>query len=487
MLTNQQQLELAENPNTPAPILQDLVASTEDKEVLAAIARNPNSSPDLLVELAGDYLEEIGQNPALKLILLENYNFVEDIYCQNFQNRQLNKPLPKWFLDLAIKQDNSGIKAFVIKNKYTPISYLESLSCDRDIQVKKCLAENVNSSSILFELAKDSELKASVAYNKNTPLSLLEKLANDEKFFVREMTAGNQNSSLEILEDLANDRYSRIRVVVAENEKTSKDILKKLVLDSNFYVRRAVSRNLNSSLSTIFVQTLAPEPQIRNNAKINFILSSQKKYKSQLNKNIFTKIWSNLKTEETKILIDLLSGKLNLSFGEALKFQSSQIENQLKNIYIKFNLKQINQNDNQNLIYLLAIVARYKPALIRIDLEIIFQLFLQLNKNILFLKNPFYTLEGAVTDPNLRMPFRSEIEKLESFIESGLNIVLIGSKGSGKNTLLWSVYSDFKNIDPNLVENIKNYRYPIYIVLENILSEEDFLLSLCKTIGISYT
>ena len=57
-------LSIAENVNTPAAKLRELVAKTKDTKVVAAVVRNPNIPIDLLLELAFDYLDEIGKNPA---------------------------------------------------------------------------------------------------------------------------------------------------------------------------------------------------------------------------------------------------------------------------------------------------------------------------------------------------------------------------------------------------------------------------------------
>lgn len=81
-----EQLQLAQNPNTPGEKLEEL-ATLGESEILAAIASNPNSSPKLLVDLARDYLEEIGENSALDLTLLENLNFTHFNFSSNIRFR----------------------------------------------------------------------------------------------------------------------------------------------------------------------------------------------------------------------------------------------------------------------------------------------------------------------------------------------------------------------------------------------------------------
>jgi len=81
MFTQKQQLELAQNPNTNAKTLLKLASLSNESSVLAAIARNPNSPPELLIQLAGEYFEEIAKNPAIKLILIEQPDFVLRAHC----------------------------------------------------------------------------------------------------------------------------------------------------------------------------------------------------------------------------------------------------------------------------------------------------------------------------------------------------------------------------------------------------------------------
>ena len=162
--SNLEQLEAAKNPNTPAVQLVEL-ALTTDKEVKARIASNPNTPPDLLVELAGDFLEEIGRNLALDPILMENPNFIENIFdrLEDWIYCHPETYLPLWYLEKARKHSNYDLRRLVASSEYTPISFLK-------------------------ELSKDSHplVRADVLSNKNTPTNLLFKALFDRNEFVRE-------------------------------------------------------------------------------------------------------------------------------------------------------------------------------------------------------------------------------------------------------------------------------------------------------------
>lgn len=153
-------LSIANNPNTPAPQLEDLVASTDDKEILKTIALNPNSPPKLLIELAADYLDEIANNPGLELIIVEQPDFIDRLYS-NFAEKRFHGQLslPKSFLIWGVDSSNSNCRMAVGMNKNTPKDLLKKLSQDPVTMVRAAVASNQNSpNSVLNELTKDSDL-----------------------------------------------------------------------------------------------------------------------------------------------------------------------------------------------------------------------------------------------------------------------------------------------------------------------------------------
>ena len=88
--TRAQLLQIAKNYTTPVDKLIELAAYiTEDEEILNALVSNPNTPAALLIELAirylgcclqDKYLSALRNNPAIDDILLENPNFLENLY-----------------------------------------------------------------------------------------------------------------------------------------------------------------------------------------------------------------------------------------------------------------------------------------------------------------------------------------------------------------------------------------------------------------------
>ncbi|MGF1487189.1 MAG: hypothetical protein ACFBSE_08755, partial [Prochloraceae cyanobacterium] len=58
--------ELAKDPNTPLKILKELAKTSKDEVILAAIAENPNTDADLLIELFEKYPYQVLNNPAIE-------------------------------------------------------------------------------------------------------------------------------------------------------------------------------------------------------------------------------------------------------------------------------------------------------------------------------------------------------------------------------------------------------------------------------------
>ena len=143
--------------------MKSLLEILEDCEEIFAIidqcekviATNPNSPPDLLVKLSGkiNCLEEIGQNPALDLILLENPNFIENIFDHPFSGFfNPESVLPLWYLEKAKTSSNYELRRLVARSKYTPISFLNELSKDFHPLVRVDTISNKNTPiTLLFK------------------------------------------------------------------------------------------------------------------------------------------------------------------------------------------------------------------------------------------------------------------------------------------------------------------------------------------------
>ena len=132
------ELQIAEDINTPAETLKEL-ANTDDKAVLAAIAKNPNASPELLVKLAGKYLPEISHNPEVPLILLEDPTFIEKIcyeYCSSRYAKDRSAQFSNYFMEFFLNSSSTELRCLLAENKNTPVLYLQQLAQYENEDVK---------------------------------------------------------------------------------------------------------------------------------------------------------------------------------------------------------------------------------------------------------------------------------------------------------------------------------------------------------------
>lgn len=180
-------LEEALNPNTSSIRLQEIL-DFNNLPICLAIIKNPNTPPDLLIQLARykKYFDKIGNNPNLELILIKNPNFLYDISYENFftchkfiLNITIHRPeyfpLPNWFLELGLKAPNFEVRSLVIETGNLPISVLEKMAEDRHSRVRISGAGNITTpTSVLEKLAEDENnyVKMAVAKNPNTPISI---------------------------------------------------------------------------------------------------------------------------------------------------------------------------------------------------------------------------------------------------------------------------------------------------------------------------
>jgi TusA-related sulfurtransferase len=296
MILNNNEMGAALDENTPAEILQEialkeksaLILSLYDvnlssevmppqyiksKSILCAVAKNPNTPPDILKELFNLCPIEVLSNISLSLIILENSCFLEEIYNTTSDNYTIfgmdNVPLffEEWGAnnnDISIREsaalkiksalllekcsndDNLCVRICVAENEHTPSHILEKLAFDKHKEVLEAIASNPSTpKNILSMLAKNKNLKirSNVAGNTNTPEEVLELLVKSKSIDIREKIAGNPNVNVKILEILAQDDWDFTLTQIACHQKTTPHIFRILAQKNNYFVNQVIADN----------------------------------------------------------------------------------------------------------------------------------------------------------------------------------------------------------------------------------------------------
>ena len=320
----------AKNSSASRKMLYKL-ASHKNKAVMKAVATNPNTPAEKLLELCLYFPREALDNPAFKQLEVDDLKYPRHISINAFSVLVQQSKVPYFILDYAAK-DTTGrtsdiakmnvsisgemaegwheavekmmskdffVRDFIIHfNGVRWFSYGARLYGDPDKPSRsfqlltnfyelipdKCpilkspifktnLAKNLNTAqSLLKQLAGDesSGIRIAVAENLNTATEILESLAYDKDNRVRNSVAGNPNTSIKTLKSLARDRDSGIRYRVAGNSSTPSEILALLADDESGGIRIAVAENSSTSADTLRLLANDSNSQVRAYVARNF-------------------------------------------------------------------------------------------------------------------------------------------------------------------------------------------------------------------------
>ncbi len=244
--------------------------------ILAAIAKNSNTPPNILMDLFKYFPVEILNNRAFSLIILENPNFLSEAYETNPEKYHIFSMdgVPLFFIEWGVnhfekgtresaiysikshellekfsKHHNHLVRACVADNLKTPSHVLEILALDENDQVRQKVANNYNTPvDILLKLSQDANhnVRCSVAHNYSTPGDILESLLLNQSDDIKRIVAGNPKVNISTLERLAQDKSKSVLCQIAFNRKTPYYLLKKLASHNDENIFRALALNPNT-------------------------------------------------------------------------------------------------------------------------------------------------------------------------------------------------------------------------------------------------
>lgn len=175
---------VASNYSAPANLLEKL-SKSRDTEILKRVTSNPNTPPDVLMELVGEFPDQLLENPAIDFLFLENPDLLEDMSTRTIHS--------------LLRSSSASEQLISSACSYPDMYVRESLAGDRQIQ-----------DEVLKRLALDrrESVRNEVAANPSTPAGTLYQLAGDVSKYVRHSVAKNRSAPVEALNQLSNDNYS---------------------------------------------------------------------------------------------------------------------------------------------------------------------------------------------------------------------------------------------------------------------------------------
>jgi hypothetical protein len=324
--TNQRLLSLAQSPTTPSLLLDKLVCASS-AQVRRAVAQNPNTSLLALLSLGREFPQEVLQNPALPLWILEDPSCLQrcpeegllamlcsDLFPASYLSLVMNHPSLKVRVQVALApglslssrhlmaQDYSvalalathpctppevlctltesayrPIRKAASVNRSTPKEQLARLRRAGAAQhLTKCKTGETLSAQELSTLANGGFFARELAaYHPNTPPAVLLRLVQDESPKIRLATTKNPSLSSEHFLMLSGDNNVEVREQLARHPRIRCSVLARLACDQTYEVRRAVTAHPRTPLDVLKMLAIDRDNRVRGAVAKNPQLSAE--------------------------------------------------------------------------------------------------------------------------------------------------------------------------------------------------------------------
>ena len=226
-------MKVAENTTTPVGILKEMM-EREFEQIKAQIAKFGDS-----IDNVKEFLDKQRAHISTKLLIgsdTEVYKNlikrVKEMFTSVIVEVAKNPNISENMMIELAEDKRRRIREGIAENVKASDEVFEILGEDDEIRVRVKVAGNLKASErILKKLAnnKETKIREQVGKNPKTPSEILRQLANDRETGVREKVAGNLSVSPEILKQLAGDEELKIREKVAGNRNTPIEILETFI------------------------------------------------------------------------------------------------------------------------------------------------------------------------------------------------------------------------------------------------------------------
>lgn len=253
--TIEQQLAIANYPDTPTNLLEILVNSS-DALVAEAASHHVNWAGEITEnwqQIADTTLQtkELGQNDRLAVELLKiapvpDY-FLSEFVPASYLTLALKNPhLPLRYrlkyLERLARESNIEPRLQVAEFPETPPQVLEILAGDVELPIRMAAQSNPTTPQELIELMEE---QLAVAKDWNTDSEQLATLGESRWDLIRLAVAQNPATSVETLMQLAGDGVFKIKLAVAKNPQTPANVLTVLMENSHTQIKSAVANHPN--------------------------------------------------------------------------------------------------------------------------------------------------------------------------------------------------------------------------------------------------
>jgi hypothetical protein len=324
---NTTELSVRKAAATDALSSADLLTSLShdpDFEVRRAVAGNPNTPTEVLLNLGKEFADEIVANPIFNILLLED---------PESQFVRLSLARSSTISEAALTQlssiGNEEILCAIAQNPVTPLSILETLVhhppqlyeepewSDYD-RIFASVAKNPNISvELLTELVeRGGGVCYAIAQNPKTPPNFLEKFATWRNYDMQQALLQNPNTPASVLEILAGENHPKIEAGIKAHPNVSEaaikivnfvrgrsgtpiEILERLAVDHRPQVRQLVAEHPSTSPTALEKLAQDKEQNIRQLVTLHPHLTSE--------------------------ALEKLTHRLIADYLEALKYQSSNL------------------------------------------------------------------------------------------------------------------------------------------------------------------
>lgn len=187
----------------------------------------------------------------------------------------------------------------------------------------------------------------------------------------------------------------------------------------------------------------------------------------------FEQAFAELPPRRREVLLKLLVGKTDEEIAESLGIHAGTVRNQISKLCDDFDLKELGGERRSRRSDLIALVAKYKPELLGATAHILRETVGDYKLDVtLGLRNPFVPLSGMVDDPQLFFDRKKEIGQVFETLNSGSSVAVIGERAIGKSSLLSAICRQAESY-------LQKPRYPLYLNLQPLETEDDFYSALC--------